>query len=290
MTQAIRLTALVALAAAGAAAPAQTPAATLKIGMLKGMFRDVQPGMVMVASGPLRQLMTKQTGLDGQVELLADHNTLASKMTAKQLQVGVFHGFEFAWISPSNPDIVPLAVAVPPGRSVKACVVVHKTSPAAKLADLANESVLIPKGTKAHCFLFLDRERTGLPTTTAAPAPNKEKTVEDALNDVVTGDCPAALVDAAAMTGYQTLQPGAFKHLRVLAESEKLPPAVIAYRRGAIDDITAARMRHELVTAHQSSSSRPLLMLWNLKGFEDVPADFPQRLAEVRKAYPIPAK
>jgi ABC-type phosphate/phosphonate transport system substrate-binding protein len=292
VTQATRLAVVVLAVMAGVVpAPAQAPATApnLKIGMLKGMFRDVQPAMVMAMSGPLRQLMTRQTGLDGQVELVSDAQTLAAKMASKELQVGVFHGFEFAWVSPSNPDIVPLVVTVPPGRSVQACVVVHKTSPAKKLADLKDESVLIPKGTKAHCLLFLDRERTGFVATTAAPAPNREKTVEDALDGVVTGDFPAALVDAAALSGYQSLQPGAYKHLRVLAESEKFPPAVIAYRRGALDEATAGRIKSGLVTAHQSVTSRPLMMLWNLKGFEDVPADYQQRLADIRKAYPAPA-
>jgi ABC-type phosphate/phosphonate transport system substrate-binding protein len=211
-------------------------------------------------------------------------------MTAKQLQIGVFHGFEFAWISPSHPDIVPLAVTVPPGRNVQACVVVHKSCPAQTLADLTDETIIIPKGTKAHCYLFLNRERTGLPPTTACPVINRDKEGVDALDSVVMGDCAAALVDAAALTGYQSLQPGAFKHLRVLTESEKFPPAVVAYRRGTIDDATAHKIKTGLITANQQTSSRPLMMLWNLKGFEDVPADYSQRLAEIRKAYPPPTK
>jgi ABC-type phosphate/phosphonate transport system substrate-binding protein len=277
-----------AAAAAAGPAPAQTPNAALKIGMLQGMFRDIPPAMVLAMSAPIRQMMTSQTGLTGTAELLPSAHALAAKMTAKEVQVGVFHGFEFAWISPSNPDIVPLVVSVPNGRNVRACVVVHKDSPARALTDLANESVLVPKGTKAHCLLYLDRVRVGLPAATAAPAPNREKTVEDALNGVVLGDCPACLVDAAALTGYQSLQPGAYKHLRVLCESERFPPAVVAYRRGAVDEATAARIKAGLVTANQSASSRPLLMLWNLKGFEAVPADYSQRLADVRKAYPAP--
>lgn len=281
---------LAAAAVCGSRAPAAEPAQTLKIGMLQGMFRDIQPAMVQAMSKPLRDLMGKKSGLDGQVEILGDAHTLAEKMTAKQVQFGVFHGFEYAWIAQKHPDIVPLVVTIPPGRKVQACVVVQKDSPTTKLADLKEEVVSIPRGAKAHCLLFLDTQRAGLPTTTAKPKANPGKTAEEVLDAVILGDSAAALVDNAALAGYQSLQPGAYKQLRVLCESEKFPPAVIAYRRGSVDDATIAQVKQSLVTAHQSVTSRPLMMLWNLKGFEAIPADYSQQLAEIRKAYPAQEK
>jgi ABC-type phosphate/phosphonate transport system substrate-binding protein len=209
-------------------------------------------------------------------------------MTAKQLQFGVFHGFEYAWVAPNHPDLVPLVVTIPPGRKVKACVVVNKESAFKSLADLKDETVTVPRGAKAHCLLYLDTKRAGLPSTTARPKLMPGKTAEDALDAVVTGDSQAALVDAAALAGYQSLHPGSFTQLRVLCESEKFPPAVIAYRRGSVDEATLAQVKAGMVKAHQTATSRPLMMLWNLQGFEVPSADYQRQLTEIRNAYPAP--
>lgn len=291
MQRAILSVAVMLIATVGNVSPrlsAADPTATLKIGMVQGMFRDVQPAMVQALSRPLRDILTRQTGLDGNVDICSDAFVLADRMTNKQLQLGVFHGFEFAWVTKQHPDLVPLLITVPAGRKVGACVVVHKDSECKTLADLKDENVIIPRGAKAHTLLYLDRERTGLESSTAKPKTQKSQTSEDALDAVVIGDSAATLVDAAALSGYQTLQPGAFKQLRVLCESESFPPAVIAYRKGALDESTVAKVKESLNTAHQTVVGKPLMAMWNLRGFEDVPADYPQKLESIRKAYPAP--
>lgn len=280
--------AVLAAAAVCGSAAAADPAQTLKIGMPRGMFRDIQPNLVKAMSGPLREMIGKRSKLDGEVEIVPDAHALADRMSARQLHFGVFHGFEYAWIAQQHPEIVPLVVTIPPGRKVQGCVVVRKDNPARKLADLGDAAVAIPRGAKAHTLLFLEKLRIGLPATTARPVSDPGKTAEDVLDAVVMGESPAALVDAAALSGYQTLQPGAYKQLRMLCESERFPQAVIAYRRGAVDDGVVAQAKAGLLSAHTTVTSKPLLMLWNLKGFEEVPADYPQRLAEIRKAYPPP--
>ena len=147
---------------------------------------------------------------------------------------------------------------------------------------------MVPRGAKAHTLLYLDRERAGFDSTVAKPKTNRNQTAEDTLDAVVIGDSVATLVDAAALSGYQSLQPGAFKQLRVLCESEAFPPAVIAYRKGQLDDATVNRVKTSLSTAHQTIAGKPLMALWNLRGFEEIPADYSQRLDAIRKAYPIP--
>ena len=39
--------------------------------MVQGMFRDIQPAMVQALSRPLRDMIRKQTGLTGDVEIAA---------------------------------------------------------------------------------------------------------------------------------------------------------------------------------------------------------------------------
>ena len=282
--------ALVGLACAASAKADDEPTGGVQIGMVQGMFRDIQPGMVQALSRPLRDMIKKQTGLTGDVEIVPDTFTLAERMKAKRYQLGVFHGFEFAWVRKQNPNLVPLAVTIPPGRKLQACVVVHQDSPAQTLADLKDQPVIVHRGTKAHCLAFLDRERAGLPATTAVPKGKPPVTAEEALDAVVSGDAPASLVDASALTGYQSLQPGAFKHLRVLARSEVFPQTVIAYNRGSLPDGTIAGIRRLLTEAHTTAAGKPLMMLWSLKGFEDVPADYESQLERIAQAYPPPAR
>lgn len=262
----------------------------VQIGMLQGMFRDVQPGMVQAMSRPLRDLIQKQTGLTGDVEIITDAFTLCDKMKAKRFQLGVFHGFEYAWIKKQNPDLVPLAVTVPPGRKLQACIIVQKDHEAKTLADLGEEPILVPKGTKAHCLLYLDRERVRLGKPAAKPKTKPALTTEEVLESIVAGDNVAALVDIGALNGYQSLQPGAFKQLRILCQSESFPQTVIVSNKGSLDEATAKKICSLLTTAHSTAAGKPLLMLWNLKGFEEVPADYAAQLDVILKAYPVPTR
>ena len=128
----IRVLAVMTAVLGGGFAGAAEPAESLQIGMIQGMFRDVQPAMVQAMSKPLRDMIRKQTGLTGEVEICPDANALADKMKAKRLHLGVYHGFEFAWLRKANPDLVPLVITIPPARKLQACVVVHKDCKAAR--------------------------------------------------------------------------------------------------------------------------------------------------------------
>ena len=67
------------------------------------------------------------------------------------------------------------------------------------------------------------------------PGSPKDSRLDEVLDDVVTGKCEAALVDIAHLETYHKFKPGLGKQLKVLAESELLPPAVIVCRKGALD-------------------------------------------------------
>lgn len=277
----------VAVAPRGSAGESPTRPA-LKLGMLQAMFRDVQPAMVQAMARPFRTLFERQTGLTGDVEIIPDAETLANKMKDKELQLGVFHGFEYAQIRARYPEIRPMLVSVPHGRTCQACVIVHKDCKAETIADLTGESLVIPRGIKAHCLAFLEKARCDLPADTAIPTVQPNLSTESVLNGVANGTNPAALVDVGAFGTYQNLQPGAAKRLRVLCKSEVFPVSVITYRKGMIDESVLNRIRSGLVSASSSPSGKPLLMLWNLSGFEELPADYEAQLDNILKAYPPP--
>ena len=266
------------------------PAGGVRIGMVQGMFRDVNPAVVQAMSRPLRELISRQSGLTGDVQILPDAFALNDAMTAGRFEMGVFHGFEFAWVRERNPNLVPFAVTVPPGRWLRTLVVVRADSKLSCLADLKDEPVLVPRGSKAHVHLYLERARLKLPAAVATPKHKPALTAEEALDQVVTGDAPAAAIDAANLTGYQNIQPGAARQLRVLCQSERFPPTVLAYNKATADPAAVEQVRRLLLNANQTPAGKPLMMLWSLQGFEDVPADFDATLKAVRAAYPPPAK
>ena len=275
------------LAASGARA--QPPVGDLKMGMLQGMFRDVKPAVMQALSKPFRELVLKQTGYTGEVEICADALALTGKMKDKSVQIGVFHGFEFAWAQTKCADLVPLIVTRPPGGKVQAVVVVAKDAAFKTLADLKDEPVTLPRGAKAHSVAYLDKLRGGFDKGTAAPRTNLAMTAEDVLTGVVTGDVAAALVDVCALEGYQNLQPGAHKHFKILHRSEEFPAAVVAYRKGTITEAEAGRIRTGLANSQKTPSGKLLMTLWNLNGFEEPPAAYQGQLDAILKAYPCPA-
>src|SRR5690242_3143311 len=74
-----------------------TPAGTLKIGVVSSVFRDVPDPVVATMLRPVKTLIEGQTGLSCQVENGGEALALAQKLADDKIQVGVFHGFEFAW-------------------------------------------------------------------------------------------------------------------------------------------------------------------------------------------------
>jgi ABC-type phosphate/phosphonate transport system substrate-binding protein len=260
----------------------------IKIGMVQSMFRDVQPAVVYAVARPFRSLMERQTGLAADFDISADHITMAKKLNDRKLEVGVLHGHEFAWIKSKNPELEALTVAQPQGGIVQAFIVVSADSEIKTLADLDGESLVIPRGSKGHVFVYLDKLRAGLPKTALKTVPKNGMTPEEALNAVSNGEHPAALVDAANFESYRELQPGAAKRLKVLDRSERFPPSVLLVRKGALPQSTLDKLRDGLTTAHKTSTYKPLLMMWNLKGFDPVPGDYNAQLDMCLKHYPMP--
>ena len=281
--------AAVALAVLGTpAAPAADPSGELKIGMLSGMFRDQQPKVVELLGKQFRDLMAKHVGYSGDVQVMDDPFALCEKLKENKVQLGVFHGFEFAWAQQKHDDLVPLIVTCPPGGCVQAVIVVKDDSAATAVADLKASEVLVPRGAKAHTLLFLEKSRDGLPADTAKPVAKPTQTPEEVLNAVVSGEAKAALVDWCALDGYKVLHPAAFKALRVLVKSEQFPPAVVCYRKGTLTDAQVTQIREGMTASCKTPTGKMLMTLWNLKGFEAPPKSYQTSLDDILKAYPAP--
>ena len=267
-------------------AEAAEAAAATKIGLPESMFSGLPQAVVQRAARPFQSMLEKQAGLKGEVVVGKDHAELAEKLRCGKLDLAVFHGFEFAWVK-QHPELVPLVVTVP-AHKLQACLVVNVNSKANGPHSLKGETVAVPSGTKAHCHLYYERLRTALPAGCCDLAKLKSRSIEDALDAVSDEACPAVLVDAGTLAAYQKLKPGAGAQLKVLAQSDPFPPAVLVYRKGALTATAAKKVADGLVKCVTTDEGQLLTSLWRLKGFEEASAGYQADLDKCLKAYPAP--
>jgi ABC-type phosphate/phosphonate transport system substrate-binding protein len=271
--------------------PGPAAPGTVSIGLVQSMFRDVPAPLVQLLMPPFRTLMRAQTGLDGQLVTVPDAFELGSRLQDDKVQLGVFHGFEFAWARQKFQDLRPLCIVINRQRNLYAYVMVKEDSPVKNFADLKGKAVALPLRSREHCRLYLERlcaaagqepERFLGQTVTSAH-------VEAALDDVLRGKVQAAVVDGVSLECYRHVKPGCGARLRVLSQSEIFPAAVVAYRQGALDAATLNRFKNGMITANQNERGRDLMSMWKVTAFEAVPADYEQTLTNVLRAYPPPA-
>ena len=275
------------------AVPADPPKDGIRIGMAKTFFNDVPAIFVGIVTEPFGKLLNQTTGLNGNLLTDDDAFDLAHKLEAKQMQFGVFHGHEFAWVQKKYPKLTPLLVVANRQHDVRAFVIVHKNSPAKTIADLRGKGLDIPLATKQHARIFLAKHTTDNaqndPKSFFADI-KKSSTPMDALDELCRGKSDAVLVDSIALAFYKDVKQYVFQNnLRVLQESEAFPPAVIAYREGAVDAATVGKFHDGLLKAHEDPTGRDMMKMWSIEAFETrCRNSYSQSLAECLKAYPMP--
>ncbi len=272
------------------AATSNEGAGAVRIGLVSSLFRDVPPALVQFSMKPLASLIQTQTGMSGQAVVAGDALNLAGLLNEGKVQLGVFHGVEFAWAQEKYPQLRPLVICINRQRNLKAHLVTKHDSAVKCFQDLKGKSLSLPRRSREHCHLFLERECRGCG---AAPKDLFSEViahadVEEALDGVVSGKVAAAVVDGVSLESYEVLKPGNYSGLKIVRDSHTFPAAVIAYRVGALDEATLNRFRDGLIRAHQNTRSRELMYMWRLTAFEPVPADYQRTLTEIRKVYPAP--
>jgi len=264
---------------------------TVRIGMVRTFFHDVPKPLIGFATEPFIKVMRDTTGLNGALVIGADPCAVARDLNANKLQLGVFHGHEFAWVQQKFPQLMPLTLAVHAQYPVTAYVMVPLASPAVTFADLKGKDLALPKRTKEHCRVFLERQCRG-----DGPCASKDyfahivhsANVETALDDLVEGKFEATIIDSVGLDFYRQLKPGRFGKLKILAQSEAFPPAVVAYREGSLNAATIAKIQSGLGSAHKIPMGEEMMKMWKITSFEPVPGSFGQTLADCLKAYPMP--
>ena len=94
------------LPAGSTAAETDAKPAGLRIGMIQTLFRGVDSNAMLAMSEPFSELLYSQTGIRGQFCIIPDGKEMAKKIHEGELQLGILHGIEFAWVKEQYPDLV----------------------------------------------------------------------------------------------------------------------------------------------------------------------------------------
>jgi ABC-type phosphate/phosphonate transport system substrate-binding protein len=263
----------------------------VRIGLISSLFSDVPEPTVMAMMQPLSALMEAQTGVGGELVACGDADNLGQQLSEDKVQLGVFHGIEFAWARQKHPELRPLVIAVNEQQHLRAVLIIRADGKIGDLGDLQQKVLAFPHQSREHCQLFLRRrcqEFKKEPANFFAKVTNPAN-AEDALDDVVDGTVQACIVDSLSLDCYKRRKPGRFHRLKILQSSEVFPAAVVAFRAGILDEATLARVRDGMINANRTVAGKQLMTLWKLTSFEPVPADYDQTLTEIVKVYPAPA-
>jgi ABC-type phosphate/phosphonate transport system substrate-binding protein len=267
-----------------------THTGAVRIGMIHSLFNDIPEATVVAMMQPFSALMEAQTGVSGQLVACGDASNLGQQLMEDKVQLGVFHGIEFAWARLKYPELRPLVIAINQDRYLRACLIVRADSKVTNFADLQGKVLALPQQTRDHCHLFLKhrcldckKEPASLFAKITSPA-----NAEDALDEVVDGTAQASVVDGLTLECYKRRKPGRFAKLKIAQPSEPFPAAVVAFRPGILDEAMLTRFRDGMLTANRTAMGRQLMTLWKLTGFDPVPPDYDQALIDIAKAYPPP--
>jgi ABC-type phosphate/phosphonate transport system substrate-binding protein len=253
-------------------------------GILFGGSKEKEKGAI----DSLKEFIKDETGLNNEIITQKDWKELTEKMMSKELQIGVYQGYEFAWAQTDHTSLKPLVLCVNGSRYPIAYVVASKSLKIPDFAALKGQTLALPDTSRGLSSLFLGRlcQAQGKKPEEFFTKITKPESIEDALDDVVDGNVTATVLDRTALDAYKRRKPGRFQKLAEVSHSEAVLPPIIAYVDGALDKTTLDKFRNGLLKANQQERGQTLLTLFRLTGFDDVPKDFDQVAERTRKAFP----
>src|SRR5262249_3378328 len=89
----------------------------------------------------LREFIKDETGMKNEIIRAKSCRDVADRMEKGDFHLGVFHGYEFAWVRDKHQKLKPLALAVNVHRYPEVHVVTQKKSKASGMADLQGQTV-----------------------------------------------------------------------------------------------------------------------------------------------------
>jgi len=272
-------------AAKGGSGTASDP---LIIGMAETMLRDVNVSERDILGERVTALVKEFTGLTGKLKIEAGAAEVARQLDAKEVQLGVMQGVEFAWMQKKHPKLKAFMVAPSDARENRhlyALLLVRKAGGAKSIADLKGKNIAYPKRSKEHLRLFTEK-RTGGEPTAFFKSRDTTMSTENALDALVEGKVDAVIADRNAAEFYRRIKPGAYAKLTVAEKSEAFPISVLVYSDGAVAKKILDRFRSGMRKANTSDRGQDLMADWGIVSFNPVAATYQQDLEAIRKTYP----
>jgi ABC-type phosphate/phosphonate transport system substrate-binding protein len=266
--------------------------APVRVGVVQTLFHDIPAPIVAVLQVPFGNLVREQTGVNARLVIEGDAFHVAKALHEDKLQVGIFQGIEFAWIHKKYPDLQPLMIAVSKYRTLHANLVTGEgNKDAGGFAAFKGKDLAIAQRSKEHLRQFLKRgcKECGASNPQAFFSQiNHPAGTEDALDDVCSGTVQCAIVDRLDLETYRDIKPGCYKRLRIVQVSEAFPTGVIAMHSGALDPVIQQKFRDGLINARNNLKARELMAMFQLTGFEAMPANFEEVVTNILRSYPPP--
>jgi len=269
-------------------AAALEPKSPIRIGVLPTMYRGDKPSRAAAIREPLLDEVEARTGLDCEFVVVLSSSDMSRQLSEGRLHFGLCQGFEFAWMKTKEPKLKALMVALPVHRPLKAFLVVASSNPAKNLCELRGKTLAIPNGSHAIVSLYADRKCRceGKLPKEIFKSIEKPENSETALHQLYENEVQAAVVDGAALQAFAERYPARSKYIRTLMESEPFPMSVVVTHDGIVDSNTLSRFQFGMQKATASVMGRKLMGLMHSAGFEPVPANYDEQLADFVKRYP----
>jgi len=106
--------------------PPPGPVTQIRIGLPASMFEDVSPDRIRVGTKLFQSMLHSVTGFNETTEIVSSYRELATKLKEGKLDVGVFHGFEYAWVK-DTPGLIPMQSLFPAVGSYRPALLFART-------------------------------------------------------------------------------------------------------------------------------------------------------------------
>jgi len=259
----------------------------LQIGMSDSQMQELSFKLRPFVVPEFSKMVSGFTGFKNKVVPRLDPMAAAEQLKTGTLHLCVLQGVEFAWLQAKNPDLRSLLVANydPPVR--RALLVGRTDDPFEGFADLKGKNVRVLQSL-LHCRLFANKGAKEKSEDYFGKIAQKKLGAEDTLDDLLAGNVQAAIVDTTLLDNYKNINPGRFKRLKILAQSEPFPGSVIVYRSEALSDKMLTKLRTGLLEGGKTEPIKELMATIHIKSFQTVPDDYQKNLTSILKDYPAP--
>ncbi len=236
----------------------------------------------------LKEFITDETGLQNEIVRQKAWHQLAQKMASKELPIGVFQGYEFAWAQAEYPVLKPLVLTVKGERYPEVYIVVRKDSPIKDFTGLQGQPFALSAASNGLPDFYVQQlcQKQGKKSDAFFAKITRPENIEDAIDDVVDGNVTGTVVEKVGLEAYKRRKPGRFAHLKALVHSKPVLPGIIAYAEGALSKATLDKFRSGLLHASEKERGQTLLTMFRLTGFETPAADFDPMLKQTLTVFP----